>query len=192
MRDVLNDGVAIEPMLSGQEAVLASQQYQLSNTLLAVRHALHQLHTGKKLSIDDLTELLKETVTMNEHRWSAAEQELAAKHYSPSQIEKIAQHKQAPEFLEEVSDVWEALVKDIEAAQGEPPDSSMAKELARRWLNYFTRAMRLSWLQQRSGIEKAMPIRPWRSLCRSPIMFRNLRMQRLRTFEHAMRRYSVM
>ena len=72
-----------------QETVLASQQQQLATTLMAVRHALHQLRGGKELSIDDLVELLKETMNMNDQSWTASEQELAAKHFSPSQIAKI-------------------------------------------------------------------------------------------------------
>ncbi|MEM1403850.1 MAG: MerR family transcriptional regulator [Pseudomonadota bacterium] len=135
MREVLADGAPTEQLLSAQETVLASQQQRLSNTLMAVRHALHQLRGGKELSIDDLVELLKETMNMNEQSWSAAEQELAAKHYSPSQIERIVEHKQSADFIDEIADVWDSLIQDIEAAQGLSPDSATAKDIAKRWLS---------------------------------------------------------
>ncbi|MEM6486587.1 MAG: MerR family transcriptional regulator [Pseudomonadota bacterium] len=133
MRDVLNDGVALHRLLRAQEVVLASRQLQLTSTLAAIRRALLQLESGEALSLDDLISLLKETHAMNEQNWSEADRKLADRHYSTSQLEQIVQHKQADQFDDEVADIWDSLIRDIDAAQGEPPDSPIAQELARRW-----------------------------------------------------------
>lgn len=133
IRDVLEEGVELDRLLRAQEAVLASQQAQLVSTLLAIRCALSQLEGGNALSVDDLINLLKETHAMSDQNWSEADRTLAEKHYSSSQLEQIVRHKQAPQFRDEIADIWDSLIRDIDAATGESPESPVGQELARRW-----------------------------------------------------------
>lgn len=133
VRTVLDEGVDLARLLQAHEVVLTSRQNDTAKALSAIRAAVSQLLIGKRLSTDDLIHLFMETNAMDTQPWSKAEQQLADKHYSASQLARIIAHKQSPAFADEVTGTWDQLIRDIDAAKHLSPGSDEADALAQRW-----------------------------------------------------------
>jgi DNA-binding transcriptional MerR regulator len=132
----------LESVLAIQEQALKDEGKRLEHALALIRAARSRLAAGKTLSIDDLTQLTKETTMSNKlsnDDWKAMFDPLIQKNYAPEDLAKTkAQHFNQ----EEVSKAWNTLFEDAKAvmAKGDPY-SPEALDVGRRWsalVNQFT------------------------------------------------------
>ncbi len=132
----------LESVLAIQEQALKDEGNRLEHALALIRAARSRLAAGETLSIDDLTQLTKETTMSNKldsEEWKAMFDPLIQKNYAPEDLAKASgQHFDQ----EEVSKAWNILFEDAKAvmAKGDPY-SPEAMAVARRWsalVNQFT------------------------------------------------------
>ncbi len=128
--------MALDAVLALQEQALAGDRARLDRALDLVRRARTRLGRGEILSIDDLTTLSKET-TMTEplsnEAWGKIFEPLAAKHFTPEEIEKL---QERPAFDQQaVADQWTAIIAEASEMmeRGVDPTSAPAVDMARRW-----------------------------------------------------------
>jgi DNA-binding transcriptional MerR regulator len=134
----------LESVLAIQEQALKDEGTRLEHALALIRKARSRLASGETLSIDDLTQLTKETTMstkLSNEDWKEMFDPLIQKNYSP---EDLAKTKASGQHFnqEEVSRAWNTLFEDAKAvmAKGDPY-SPEAMEVARRWsalVNQFT------------------------------------------------------
>ena len=132
----------LESVLAIQEQALKDEGNRLERALALIRAARTRLAAGETLSIDDLTQLTKETTMSNKldsEEWKAMFDPLIQKNYAPEDLAKASgQHFDQ----EEISKAWNMLFEDAKAvmAKGDPY-SPEAMDVARRWsalVNQFT------------------------------------------------------
>jgi len=121
--------------LRRQQFVLADKRRRLDAAIHAIRQAEQSLAAGTdpdSASVPDFWELLKriirEVEMQNDTDWGK-------KYYSPEAQAKVEARKAlwSPELQERVTNEWNALLADVEAALGEPVTSPKAQALAARW-----------------------------------------------------------
>jgi DNA-binding transcriptional MerR regulator len=125
---------ALDQVLDLQERVLVREGTRVGKALEIVRAARAKLAAGSMLSVDDLTELTKETTMTNKatpEELKAIFDPLAEKHFTP---EEHARLRQRSFDQAEASRNWEGLMAEAKAlmAKGDPY-SDAARDLARRW-----------------------------------------------------------
>ena len=124
----------LESVLAIQEQALKEEGNRLDHALALIRAARARLAAGETLSIDDLTQLTKETTMstkLSNEDWKEMFDPLIQKNYAPEDLAKTkAQHFNQ----EEVSKAWNTLFEDAKAvmAKGDPY-SAEALDVARRW-----------------------------------------------------------
>ena len=132
----------LESVLAIQEQALKDEGNRLERALALIRAARTRLAAGETLSIDDLTQLTKETTMSNKldsEEWKAMFDPLIQKNYAPEDLAKASgRHFDQ----EEISKAWNTLFEDAKAvmAKGDPY-SPEAMDVARRWsalVNQFT------------------------------------------------------
>jgi DNA-binding transcriptional MerR regulator len=132
----------LESVLAIQEQALKDEGNRLEHALALIRAARSRLAAGETLSIDDLTQLTKETTMsnkLNSEEWKAMFDPLIQKNYAPEDLAKASgRHFDQ----EEISKAWNTLFEDAKAvmAKGDPY-SAEALEIGRRWsalVNQFT------------------------------------------------------
>jgi DNA-binding transcriptional MerR regulator len=132
----------LESVLAIQEQALKDEGNRLEHALALIRAARTRLAAGETLSIDDLTQLTKETTMSNKldsEEWKAMFDPLIQKNYAPEDLAKASgRHFDQ----EEISKAWNTLFEDAKAvmAKGDPY-SPEAMAVARRWsamVNQFT------------------------------------------------------
>ena len=132
----------LESVLAIQEQALKDEGNRLERALALIRAARTRLAAGETLSIDDLTQLTKETTMSNKldsEEWKAMFDPLIQKNYAPEDLAKASgRHFDQ----EEISKAWNTLFEDAKAvmAKGDPY-SPEAMAVARRWsalVNQFT------------------------------------------------------
>lgn len=132
----------LESVLAIQEQALKDEGNRLEHALALIRAARSRLAAGETLSIDDLTQLTKETTMSNKldsEEWKKMFDPLIQKNYAPEDLAKASgRHFDQ----EEVSKAWNILFEDAKAvmAKGDPY-SPEAMAVARRWsalVNQFT------------------------------------------------------
>ncbi len=130
----LLQGRGLGDVLAIQERVLAAESGRLAHALALVRQAKARLATGDMLSLDDLTQLAKET-TMTTKPTDAEIKEifdpLIETHFTDEQRAALA----AKPFDQAAATAeWDALIAECKAlmAKGDPA-SPEAIGLARRW-----------------------------------------------------------
>jgi DNA-binding transcriptional MerR regulator len=132
----------LESVLAIQEQALKDEGNRLEHALALIRAARSRLAAGETLSIDDLTQLTKETTMSNKldsEEWKAMFDPLIQKNYAPEDLAKASgRHFDQ----EEISKAWNTLFEDAKAvmAKGDPY-SPEAMDVARRWsalVNQFT------------------------------------------------------
>jgi DNA-binding transcriptional MerR regulator len=125
---------ALGDVLAVQEQLLTGERARVSHALALVQAARAKLEAGAQLSIDDLTELTKETTMTKKttpEEIKAIFDPLAAKYFAPEEIEHLTDREWAQE---EVGARWEKVLADARAAMAEgDPTSSAAADVARRW-----------------------------------------------------------
>lgn len=121
-------------VLALQEQVLQGESHRVSHALALVRAARRKLANGETLSIDDLTQLTKETTMTRkatDEEMKAIFDPLTAKHFTPEQLAELGKR---PTDQAEATREWDALIAEAKAlmVKGDPA-SSAAIDLARRW-----------------------------------------------------------
>jgi DNA-binding transcriptional MerR regulator len=133
--DLLNGRLKdLDAVLKLQEEALAGRRRQVEHALDLVATARRRLAEGAILSLDDITQLTRET-TMTAKIDETAMKEifdpLIEKHFTPEELEKA----RAKKFDQaQVTSAWDVLVADVRrlTAIGDPA-SPEAKDLLRRW-----------------------------------------------------------
>jgi len=134
----------LESVLAIQEQALKDEGTRLEHALALIRAARSRLAAGERLSIDDLTQLTKETTMSNKltnEEWKEMFDPLIQKNYAPEDLAKAKASGQ--QFnQEDISRQWNTLFEDAKAvmAKGDPT-SPEALDVARRWsalVNQFT------------------------------------------------------
>ncbi len=135
--ELINGRLAsLDALLALQEDVLVLRKQQADQALAAVRSARWRLCCGEQLSLDDLTNLTRETT--DEH-WTAAFQPLWCKHLSQPEIDELRARKAAA--MESfggdgatVGKAWSDLISDADAEMAKGDSGSPeAAALVRRW-----------------------------------------------------------
>jgi len=135
----LND---LDAVLKLQEAALRDRRRQVERALDLVAIARRRLANGASLSLDDITQLTRETTMtakIDETAMKEIFEPLIEKHFTPEDMEKAKARKfdliAATGFdPAQVQTAWEVLVADAArlTALGDP-GSPAAKDLLRRW-----------------------------------------------------------
>ncbi|MEZ5995531.1 MAG: MerR family transcriptional regulator [Hyphomonadaceae bacterium] len=127
--------------LALQEAALVEAKAEADAALALVRAARAKLAGQKRLSPDELADLVRSTA-MSEFRWTDKMEALAQKHYTPEQLQALRSRPFSAEDQARVSAAWAAVFADIEALGPNPdPASDRALEIGRRarsLINEFT------------------------------------------------------
>src|SRR6185437_15818589 len=134
---------ALDSVLEVQERALRRSKAEAERGLALLASARRRLARGETLSMDDLTELTRET-TMTENRLDPEEYNrvfgpLRAKHFT---AEDEARWSQAATVEgERGGQAWEGLIAEGKAllAEGADPDSPQAMALAVRWMGLLNR-----------------------------------------------------
>ena len=124
----------LRTVLAMQEKTLAHESARLSHALSLVRAALGRLEHGEALSIDDLTQLTKET-TMTKpatpEEMKAIFDPISAKYFSPEESKELTSRKFDQEA---VGREWESVIAEAKAAMAAgDPAAPAAIAVARRW-----------------------------------------------------------
>ncbi len=141
--ELINGRLAsLDAVLALQEDVLVLRKQQADQALIAVRSARGRLRRGELLSLDDLTNLSRETTMtekLTDENWAEAFQPLWRKHLSISEIDELKACKvSATEGFggdhDAVGNAWQGLIRDSDAemAKGDP-GSPEAAVLVGRW-----------------------------------------------------------
>jgi len=124
----------LDAVLELQEELLQRQTDRLGRALSLVQSARKRLASGESLSIDDLSNLTTETTMTNkptDAEMKAIFEPLAAKHFSPDQLETLAQRPFDPTA---VAQEWETLIADAKSLMAKGDTTSPAAlDLVRRW-----------------------------------------------------------
>ncbi len=133
---------SLDAVLALQEDVLVLRKSQADQALAAVRAARRRLRCGEPLSLDDLTNLTRETTMtkkLTDEHWAEAFQPLWKKHLTASEIDELKARKMgALESFggdqEAVAAAWYDLIRDCntEMEKGDS-GSPEAAALVRRW-----------------------------------------------------------
>ena len=135
---------ALDSVLEVQERALRRSKAEAERGLrLLARARRRRLARGETLSMDDLTELTRET-TMSDNRMDPEEYKrvfgpLAAKHFTPEDEARWREREIAEG--EGGNQAWEAVMAEGRAllAEGMAPDSPQAMDLAVRWMALLNR-----------------------------------------------------
>ncbi len=126
----------LSDVLAVQEQALTQESARVTGALTLIRAARARLAHGGTLSIDDLTQLTKETTMTSKPTDEIMKQifdPLSAKHFTPEEMRafsaKAENYDQAA-----VTAAWDGLIAEAKAllAKGDPA-SREAMDLARRW-----------------------------------------------------------
>jgi len=134
---------ALDSVLEVQERALRRSKAEAERALRLLASARRRLHRGETLSMDDLTELTRET-TMTDNRMDPEEYHrvfgpLRAKHFTDE--DEARWRRAAAAEGEGAERAWEALIAEGKAllAEGLDPDSPRAMNLAVRWMGLLDR-----------------------------------------------------
>lgn len=129
---ILNDSDQLDSVLALQESALARDSARVARALSLVKAARLKLAAGRRLSIDDLADLTKETgPAAKSEEVSRLFASISARHFTPEESAMLQQRKcEQPE----VGAAWEALTQEAGVLMlDNDPTSPAAQDLARRW-----------------------------------------------------------
>jgi DNA-binding transcriptional MerR regulator len=114
--------------LRRQQTVLLEKRRQLEAAIDAIEQAERSVLTSREPDWRLFTTIVREIEMQNNTEWSK-------KYYSPEAQAKVEarKHLWSPELQARVTNEWNALVVDIEAALEEDPASPKSQALAARW-----------------------------------------------------------
>jgi MerR family transcriptional regulator, thiopeptide resistance regulator len=129
---------ALDSVLQVQEAALKRQKAEAERGLRLLAATRRRLARGEALSMDDLSQLTRET-TMMENRldpedWKRVFEPLRKKHFTPEEQARMTENSKAEG--EAGQQAWAELIGEAKAlkAEGAPPASAEAMDLAVRWM----------------------------------------------------------
>lgn len=136
--------IGLAQVLALQEGALALRQGETERALALVRRARAELAAGRDLSVDDLATLTRETTMtdkLSEQEMKAVFDPLAAKYFSPEELEVLEQQKlQVVADQDDVRAGWAALIAEAKVVQaGGDPTTPAAIDLGRRWMEMVNR-----------------------------------------------------
>jgi DNA-binding transcriptional MerR regulator len=134
---------ALDAVLEVQERALRRTKAEAEQGLRLLAAARRRLARGEALSVDDLSQLTRET-TMQETRldpgeWGHVFRPLAARYFTADEEDQY-RARQAAEG-QDMDAVWAGLIVEGKAllAQGKDPGSDEAMDLGRRWMGMIDR-----------------------------------------------------
>lgn len=134
---------ALDSVLSVQEQALRRTKAEAEKGLRLLAAARRRLAAGEILSMDDLSQLTRET-TMTDNRldreeWQRVLGPLAEKHFTPE--EEALWQERAKAAGGDAQEAWAALIGEGKRllAEGLDPGSLEAMELGRRWMELLNR-----------------------------------------------------
>ncbi len=134
---------ALDSVLEVQEEALRRTKAEAERGLRLLARARRRLRDGEALSMDDLSQLTRET-TMQENRldpkeWRRVFGPLADKHFTPEEQAAITARESAEG--EAGQDAWAELIGEGKGllSEGVDPTSAEAMDLAIRWMALFNR-----------------------------------------------------
>jgi DNA-binding transcriptional MerR regulator len=122
------DRLALPDALRAQRKTLEARRRMLEHAITAIRNAEALLAEGQHPGPAVLQKIIEVLEMQDNVDW-------AEKYYSAEAREKIESREQhwSPELQEKVTQQWNDLFRDIEAALGEDPAGEKAQALAARW-----------------------------------------------------------
>lgn len=134
---------ALDAVLEVQEQALRRTKAEAERGLRLLARARRRLHSGETLSMDDLSQLTRET-TMQENRldpeeWRRVFGPLSAKYFTPQEEAEWRERETAAGGGGQ--EAWAELISEGKAllAEGLDPNSPEAMDLACRWMALFDR-----------------------------------------------------
>jgi DNA-binding transcriptional MerR regulator len=134
---------ALDAVLEVQEQALRRRKVEAERGLRLLASARRRLRNGETLSVDDLSQLTRET-TMTDHRMDPEEyrrvfEPLSAKYFTPEDEARFRERELAEG--EGGNEAWAAVIAEGKAlmAAGKAPDSPEAMDLAVRWMDLLNR-----------------------------------------------------
>jgi DNA-binding transcriptional MerR regulator len=134
----------LDAVLEVQEQALRRSKTEAERGLRLLAAARRRLARGETLSMDDLSQLTRET-TMTDNRldreeWARVFEPLSAKHFTPE--EEAAWREREKAYGGGGEEAWAELIGEGKAllAEGLDPGSPEAMNLACRWMELFHRA----------------------------------------------------
>jgi len=135
--------MALDAVLEVQEQALRRTKAEAERGLRLLAAARRRLAKGEALSMDDLSQLTRET-TMTENRLDPEEYKrvfgpLAARYFTPEDEARWREHEQA--YGQGGQEAWGALIGEGRAlmADGVAPNSPEAIDLGVRWIGLLNR-----------------------------------------------------
>jgi len=133
----------LDAVLEVQEAALRRSKTEVERGLRLLAAARRRLARGEALSMDDLSQLTRET-TMTENRldreeWQRVLGPLSEKHFTPEEEARWQERARAEGA--DAQEAWAALIGEGKAllAEGLDPSSPEAMDLGRRWMALLNR-----------------------------------------------------
>jgi DNA-binding transcriptional MerR regulator len=134
---------ALDAVLEVQEQSLRRSKAEAEKGLRLLARARRRLARGETLSVDDLSQLTRETTMKENHldpeEWGKVFAPLSAKYFTPEEEALFRVRQDASE--EDMNEMWSELIGDGKSllAQGKDPDSPEAMDLGRRWMGMLNR-----------------------------------------------------
>ena len=134
---------SLDAVLQVQEEALKRTKAEAEQGLRLLSSARRRLARGETLSMDDLSQLTRET-TMTENRldpeeWKRVFDPLTAKHFTPEEQARLRERETGDG--EEGQKAWAEVIGEGKTllAEGLPPSSPEVMDLARRWMGLLDR-----------------------------------------------------
>ena len=122
------DRSALQETLARQQRVLTAKHKQIDQTIRAIGAARRALETESEPNWTLFTRIIKEITMQSETDWTK-------QYYSDDAQAKVdaRRHLWSPELQEKVTQQWNELFRDIEAALHDDPAGPTAQKLLGRW-----------------------------------------------------------
>jgi DNA-binding transcriptional MerR regulator len=123
-----SDPGSLANVLERQHNVLAHRRLELDRTIDAIRAARAALNGDREPDWTLITQIIRRVGMQNDTDWTA-------KYFSDEARTKVEERKSlwSPELQERVTQEWNELFRDIDAALNEDPAGPVAQGLVKRW-----------------------------------------------------------
>jgi DNA-binding transcriptional MerR regulator len=134
---------ALDAVLQVQEEALKRQKTEAERGLRLLASARRRLARGESLSMDDLSQLTRETTMtetkLDQEQWQRVLSPLAEKHFTPE--EEARWQERALAEGADAQEAWAALIGEgkMLLEEGLDPGSPEAMDLGRRWMTLLNR-----------------------------------------------------
>ncbi|MBC6980670.1 MerR family transcriptional regulator [Caulobacter sp. 17J80-11] len=135
MRELLaGRGPDLDAVLAAQEAALETRRRETAQALGVVRAARQVLAAGRRLSPDELSNLVRRTAMTKSVEWTPQLEAIAQRTYTPEQRQALAQRTFTPEDQARVQAGWTQVWADIDRIGADQATSEAGLAVARRAL----------------------------------------------------------